>query len=75
MVEIVSKEKQQKILKYIRKNGCKVYFAQPKEGLTQAHLRICLEHNLSGKKVMMKVSSFADIITDGLPFSLQKQRD
>ncbi|MBE6449101.1 MAG: hypothetical protein E7013_00140 [Alphaproteobacteria bacterium] len=75
MVDIVSKEEQQKILKHIRKHGCKVYFAHPKEGLTQAHLRICLERNLSGEKVMMKASSFADIITEGVPFAMQKQRN
>ena len=75
MVEIVSKEKQQRILKHIRSHGCKVFFAQPKEGLTQAHLRICIERNLSGEKVMMKASSFAQIITEGVPFALQKQRD
>ena len=80
MVEVVSKEKQQEILKHIRKHGCKVWLCPPKEGLTQAHIRVCLERNLSADKTMLKASSFADIVKVQLPLVLAskgngKERD
>ena len=79
MVEIVSAEKQREILKLIRKHGCKAFVCKPKRGLTQAHIRIMLERNLDGSGLVVRASSWGDVVTtdvmDMLLNSKQKQRD
>ena len=75
MVELVSKEKQQEILKHIRKHGCKVFIHPGKEGLTQAHVRIMLERNLDGSKLAIQASNWGEVVTtDVMELLLNKKQ-
>lgn len=73
MVELVSKEKQQEILKHIRKHGCKVFIHPGKEGLTQAHIRIMLERNLDGSKLAVHASNWGQVVTTDVMELVLKQ--
>ena len=79
MVETVSAEKQQEILKHIRTHGCKAFICHPKQGLTQAHIRIMLERNLDGSRLVVRASNWDEVVTtdvmDMLLNKKQKQRD
>ena len=75
MPEIVSKEKQQEILKHIRKHGCKVFVYPEKDGLTQAHIRLCLERNLNGNALMIKASNWGEIVTTDVMDLVLKQKE
>jgi hypothetical protein len=75
MVKIVSTEKQQEILKHIRKHGCKVFIHPGKEGLTQAHVRIMLERNLDGSKLAIQASNWGEVVTTDVMDLVLKQKE